>query len=175
MSNNVVYTQITGFDELSLKIKALATDREKIREVRAILRKVAGSTVAAIRANAPVSKRAHKARGVNISPGTLQRSIGTITGRNEENPTIFVGPRAKSGLNGWYGHFVEEDTNVYSKGYKRKKRTRGANAGSSAAVSVKRGQHFIQKAFTQTGGMVSQQAESEVDRYFQKRINALSR
>lgn len=166
--------QITGFKELQAKIKSLGDPKDKKREILNILRNVAKSTVNAAKGYAPVSKKSHIARGKNIEPGNLKKSIGTITGRKgnaKENPTIYVGPRAKGSYNGWYGHFVEEGINVYRSGFKRK-RKKGAN--DKFAVRKTTGQFYMKRAYQQTGGRVAKEMEQKTAKYIQRRIDKLS-
>jgi hypothetical protein len=173
MSKAIV--EIKGFDELQAKIKKLANPKDKKREVLAILRNVAKSTVRAARGYAPVSKKSHVARGKTIQPGTLKKSIGNITGRKGSakiNPTIYVGPRAKGRYNGWYGHFVETGVNVYRKGFKRIHK-RGAN--DNAAVRRTKGAYYMKRAYQATGGRVTKEAEKTTARFIQRRINKLSK
>lgn len=167
--------EITGFSELEKKIKSLANDKDKKREVIAILKQVANSTVAAARQSAPISKKVHTARGKKIQPGNLKKSIGTIVGRKgqaKENAVVYVGPRAKGKQDGWYGHFVEYGFNVYNKGFKRKRKA-GANNG--AAIRRTKANPFMKKAYDQTKGGVTQDAEVKVARFIQKRIDKLSK
>lgn len=166
--------EIEGFEELQKKIKNLADDKSKKREIVGILKQVAKSTVDAAKQNAPTSKKEHKARGKIIQPGNLKKSIGTITGKKgtaKDNAVVYVGPRAKGKQDGWYGHFVEYETNVYSKGFKRK-RKKGANNG--AAIRKTKADPFMARAYNQTKGGVTQDAEVKVARYIQKRIDKLS-
>jgi HK97 gp10 family phage protein len=167
--------EITGFPELERKIKALSDDKSKKREVVGILKQVASSTVKAAKQTAPISKKKHTARGRVIQPGNLKKSIGTIVGRKgsaKDNPTVYVGPRAKGKQDGWYGHFVEYGFNVYNKGFKRKRKA-GANNG--AAIRRTKGNPFMKNAYEQTKGAVTQESEAKVARYIQKRIDKLSR
>jgi HK97 gp10 family phage protein len=169
------FVEITGFPELEMKIKALGNDKDKKREVIGLLKQVANSTVKAARQSAPISKKKHVARGRIIQPGNLKKSIGTIVGRKgnaKDNPTVYVGPRAKGKQDGWYGHFVEYGFNVYNKGYKRKRKA-GANNG--AAIRRTRANPFMKNAYEQTKGAVTQESEAKVARYIQKRIDKLSR
>jgi HK97 gp10 family phage protein len=172
MSNLV---EISGFRELEAKIKLLSNDKDKKREVIGILRQVANSTVKAAKQTAPVSKKEHKARGRKIQPGNLKKSIGTIVGRKgqaKDNPTVYVGPRAKGKQDGWYGHFVEYGVNVYNKGFKRKRK---AGANNAAAIRRTKANPFMKNAYNQTKGGVTQDAEAKVARFIQKRIDKLSR
>lgn len=172
MNKSVI--QIEGFDELNSKIKQLSNTRDKKTNVLGILRNAAKSTVKAARNFAPVSKKPHKARGKVIQPGTLKKSIGTITGRKGSakiNPTIYVGPRAKGRYDGYYGAWVHEGVNLYRSGFKRK-RKRGAN--NKAALRRTEGNPFMDKAFKVTQGKVTAELEKNTARYIQRRINKLS-
>jgi hypothetical protein len=168
MSRPVI--EITGFAELNEKIKLLASDRDKKREILLLLRQVARPTLQAARSFIVNSKKAHKARGKLIQPGNLKKSLGTITGKSA-NPTIYVGPRAKGNNNGWYGHFVHDGVNLYHKGFKRK-RKKGANA--AGAKSRTTGNPFMQKANAVTNSQVTAAAEQKVAAFIQRRINKLS-
>lgn len=169
MSNNVK-VDVIGFDRLTAQLKRLADDKSKKREVLVILRQISKPTLNAARGLAPISKKSHIARGAIIQPGNLKRSIGNITGK-QENPTIYVGARVKGSNKGWYAHFVHEGVNVYRKGYKRK-RVRGAN--SAAAVSRTEGNPFLTKAYEQTNGMVTADAEKQMIAFIQRRIQKLT-
>ncbi|WP_237732356.1 hypothetical protein [Flavobacterium sp. UGB4466] len=162
--------EIQGYPELLAKLKLLSDDKDKKREVLVILRQVAGSTLKAAQGLVPVSGKSHKARGRLIQPGNLRKSLGNITGKIE-NPTIYVGPRAKGSNDGWYGHFVHDGRNVYSKGYKRK-RIRGANM--SAAIKRTVGNPFLKKAYEATNGQVTDDAERKITSFIQRRIDKLS-
>jgi HK97 gp10 family phage protein len=167
--------EVTGFPELERKIKALSNDKDKKREVIGILKQVANSTVKAAKQTAPISKKKHTARDRVIQPGNLKKSIGTIVGRKgraKDNPTVYVGPRAKGKHDGWYGHFVEYGINVYNKGFRRKRKA-GANDG--AAIRKTKANPFMKNAYNQTKGAVTQDAENKVARYIQRRIEKLSK
>lgn len=169
MSSNI-RIDVIGFDKLTEQLKRLSNDKDKKREVLIILRNIAKPTLQAAKSNAPISRKTHKARGKTIAPGNLKKSLGNITGK-QANPTIYVGARAKGSNNGWYAHFVHDGVNVYNKGFKRK-RTRGANA--SAAVSRTTGNPFLTKAYAQTNGIVTAEAEKQMAAFIQRRINRLS-
>ena len=165
---------VSGFPELQAKIKALANDKDKRREMLLILRQVAKPTLDASRQTVPVSKKPHIARKKKINPGNLKKSLGLIQGRKGQakiNPTIFLGARAKGSFDGWYAHFVHEGVNIYRSGFKRK-RTKGANAG--AALRRTKGNPFLTKAYTQTQGRVTADAEKRMAAFIQRRINRLS-
>lgn len=168
-------TEVKGFDELKAAIIKLSSDKDKRAEVRLILRQVAKPTLQAAKALAPVSKRPHMVSGKRskkiIQPGSLRKSIGYINGR-QENPTIYVGPRAKGANDGWYGHFVEYGHNVYRAGFKRKRK---AGADNSAGVKNRvKARPFMRPAYEQTGGAVTDDAVRRVERFIQRRIDRLS-
>lgn len=168
--------EIQGFNELQKKIKLLSDDRSKKREVIALLRRVAATTVRTAKQNAPTSSKSHVARNKRINPGNLKKSIGVIVGKKgdaKENPVIYVGPRAKGTNDGWYGHFVEYGHNIYARGFKRKNRKKGAN-NSAFAKSRTKSVPFMKKTYQQTNGKVSQEAAVKIAAYIQKRINKLS-
>lgn len=174
MNKSVV--EIEGFDVLQRKITLLADDRDKQREVKAILRRVARPTVKAAQGFAPQSKKPHRARKTLINPGNLKKSIGTITGRkgnSKKNPTIYVGPRVRGKYDGFYGAWVHEGVNIYRKGFKRnRKGNRDYNA--AGAASRTKAQPFMDKAYNVTKGKVTADAEKSVAAFIQKRINKLS-
>ncbi len=174
MAKDVI--EIEGFAELQSKIIKLANPKDKKREVIAILKQVASATVRAAKNNAPVSKKAHTARKKRINPGNLKKSIGVIVGRKgnaKDNPTVYAGPRAKGNNNGWYGHFVEYGHNVYKKGFKRS-RKKGSN-NSGGVTNTTRANRFMQRAYQQTEGKVTQESEQKVAKFIQSRIDKLSK
>lgn len=173
-----VLVDIEGFAELQQKIKQLGNTKDKRREVLALLRKGAASTVRAARANAPVSKKPHVIGGSRtkktVTPGSLKKSIGTITGKNKEQPTIYVGPRAKGNHLGFYGAWVEKGHNIYRSGFKRnRKGKRDYNAKGAKGTS--KATPFMQKAATQTQGKVAQELEKNTAKFIQKKIDKLSK
>ncbi|MCG9792485.1 HK97 gp10 family phage protein [Flavobacterium algicola] len=181
MSNS--YVQITGFEELKEKVKLLANDKDKKKEVLLILRQVAKPTVRAIKTATPVSKKSHVARGKRISSGNLQKSIGTITSKSS-NPTILVGPRAKNGNDGWYGHMVNSGHNIYrnsgnssktlKSGRKKSVLARVTNKRTGNKVNRVEGVNFQEKGYEQTKGNVTADAEQQFAKFIQRRINKLS-
>jgi len=172
--------EIEGFPELLEKIKQLGDDRSKRQEVLKVLRQVANVTVNVARANAPVSRKPHLVSGSRtrkmISPGTLKKSIGTITGKSD-NPTILVGPRAKGSFEGWYGNFVEKGHAVYKKGFKRKHSNsiKALTHNATGAKSRTRADLFMQRSYEVTKGQVTAEAEKKMAAYIQKQIDRLSR
>ncbi len=148
--------EIDGFDELNRKLKRLP-DKVKRREVLKVLGQVANPTVKAARSHAPISKKPHLQSGSRtrkiIQPGNLKKSIGKIRGKRglaKINAVLYVGPKARGKYDGWYGAFVH-----------------GGTVKQSANP-------FMQKAYNQTRGMVTADAEKRVAKYIQKQINRLS-
>jgi HK97 gp10 family phage protein len=153
MSKQLV--EITGFRELQSKIKKLGNDGLKRREMLKLLRQSSKATVKAARAQAPMSKKQHIISGSRtrkiINPGQLKKSVGNITGKAKNKAVIYVGPRTKGKKwDGFYGAFVHGGT-----------KTQSANP-------------FMDRAYRQTKGQVTQETEKSVTRYVQKQINKLS-
>lgn len=167
-----IKVEVEGFDELINELKKIADDKNKRREALVILRQIARPTLNVAKQEVPIEKnnKAHWARGKKIAPGNLKKSLGLITGRSRENPTIYVGPRAKRGFDGWYGHFVHDGVNVYRKGFKRK-HVKGAN--DKAAVTRRPGNPFLTRAYNQTEGKVTADAEAKFVKFVQRRLKKL--
>lgn len=175
------FVQIEGFVELEQKIKQLANDKDKRREVFAILNNAANTVSKAAKGFAPESDEPHlisgkRARQV-INPGNLKRSIGKFRGKkgaSKRNPTVYVGPKVKGKHLGFYGAWVHNGHNVYKPG---KKRNRAGNANANAGLSKKvtRPQPFMQKAYNTTKGKVAAEVEKQTARFIQRRINRLSK
>ena len=150
--------EIAGFGELTSKIRLLK-DRVKKREMLKILRQVAHPTLRAARAAAPVSGKTHIISGRRtrkvIEPENLRKSIGNIVGRKglgKQNAVLYIGPRSKGKKHdGWYGMFVQGGT-------KKQK----ANP-------------FMSRAYAQTKGQVTADAEVKVAKAIQKQIDKLSK
>lgn len=190
MSSNI-RIDVIGFDKLTSQLKQLANDKDKKREVLIILRNIAKPTLNAARSLAPVSKKPHLVSGKRtkkiITPGALRRSLGNITGK-QDNPTIYVGPRAKGNFDGWYGHFVHDGHNIYRNAtsysvYKYKKRSRNRNAlerirgkrlGRNTTQGRVEGNPFLTRAYAQTNGTVTADAEKQMVAFIQRRIQKLS-
>ena len=174
------FIEVEGFSELIGKIKLLADDKSKKQEVLKVLRQVASATVSVAKANAPVSRKPHLVSGKRtkkvIQPGSLKKSIGTITGKSN-NPTILVGPRAKGSFDGWYGNFVEVGHNIYAKTFKRKRSASAKAKLSNNAGAKKRTKAslFMARSYEQTKGQVTAEAEKRFAAYIQKQINRLSK
>lgn len=162
--------EVSGFSELANEIKKIANDKTKRKETLIILRQIAKPTLEVAKREVPVSKKVHIARGQKIAPGNLKKSLGTITGKNQENPTILVGPRVKGSNKGWYGHMVHDGVNVYRKGFKRKHK-KGAN--NHAAVSRTKANPYLTRAYDQTQGKVTADAEAKFVKFVQRRLNKL--
>jgi hypothetical protein len=167
---NNIAIEVEGFEELKRKIKLLANDKDKKKEMLLILRQIAKPTLQAAKVLAPTSKKAHKLRGVLIQPGNLKKSIGNITGKGPD-PTIYVGARVKGSNKGWYAHFVHDGVNFYNKGFKRKHKK---NANSHAAKGRSAGDPFLKKAYDSTKGIATADAERKMSKFIQRRIDKLS-
>ena len=148
--------EIEGFKELQQKLVKLSNDKDKRKEVLKILGQVANPTVKVAKQLAPVSKKAHVQKrkgqsfGTIISPGTGKKSIGKKTMRRAKNPTIYVSPRSTRKNDGWYlRQFVIRGTKFI------------------------KSNPFIDKAYEQTKGRVTSDAEKKVAKYIQKRIDKL--
>lgn len=169
-------TEVKGFDVLKAKIMELSRDKDKKTELRLILRQLAKPTLQAAKQFAPVSRKPHMVSGKRakkmIQPGALQRSIGLINGK-QENPTVYVGPRAKGSFDGWYGHFMEYGFNIYRAGFKRKRKS-GADNSSGARGRV-RARPFMAPAYEQTQGGVTNESAKRVAAFIQRRIDKLSK
>ena len=172
-------TEVTGFAELQRKLMLIANDRRKRSEILKVLRKVASGTVRVARRNAPKSDKPHLISGSRtrriIQPGNLRKSIGTITGRSE-NPTVYVGPRAKGNNLGFYGHFIEYGHNTYKKGFKRK-RSSSAKAlrhNMSGVKSRTEANPFMAETYNETKGQVTPETADAVAKVIQKTIDRLS-
>lgn len=159
MSKSIV--EITGFKELNQKIKLLP-DKVKKREMLKVLRIVAKPTVAAARAQAPTGDKPHKRYSRkdgsvlgSYLPGNLKKSLGNITGKRglgKSNAVIYVGPRSKGKkYDGYYGGMVHGGT-------KHQK----ANP-------------FMDRAYAQTKGQVTAEAEIKTAKFLQRQIDKLSK
>lgn len=180
--------EIQGFDELQAKIKDLANDKDKRREVLALLRQVAKPTLQAAKSNVPINKRkTHYGRRKKVQPaGNLKKSLGTITGRGD-NPTIYVGARAKGNNDGYYAHFVELGHRIFNKAkfsitrnasgrfvsVSKTARQRANKKGSVSSGNTV-AKPFMKTAYDSTQGGVTADAESKVAAYIQRRIDKLS-
>jgi hypothetical protein len=175
---NNLQVDVQGFDELVRKIKILANDKDKRREILMILKQISKPTLSAAKQNVKDSEKPHLISGKRtrkiIQPGNLKKSLNHITGRkgsSKDNPTIYVGARVKGAQDGFYAHWVHEGHNIYAKGFKRK-RTKGANMG--AAKKRTKANPFLRNAYNQTGGRVTSEAEAQFSKFLQRRIDKLS-
>lgn len=174
---------VSGFPELKSKIKELANDKDKKKEVLLILRQVARPAVLAAKSATPVSKKSHIARSKKIAPGNLKKSIGLITSKSS-NPTILVGPRAKNGNDGWYGHMVHGGHAIYRNNQNSRKTLKsGKQKSVLARVTNKRkgntvgrveGIPFMDIAYERNKGTMTADAEKRLTNFVQRRINKLS-
>lgn len=168
--------EITGFQQLQTQLKKLPESVKK-REVYKILGQVANPTLAAAKRLAPVSRNPHvryvgttkgrrRKRGsvsvsdkIKIEPGNLKASIKKIKAKKSPNVRLDVGARAarskRAKADGYYAHMIVK------KGFSGKNR-KGSNYD------------FFKKAYEQTKGGVTADAEKRVARYIQKQINRLS-
>ncbi len=157
MSNGKSIIQVEGFDRLQQKIKQLP-DKVKKREVYKILGQAANATVKAARSQAPQSSKQHVQAGKRtykiIQPGNLKKSIGKIKGKRgsaKVNAVLYVGPRSKGRKNdGFYGAFVHGGT------------------------KLQQPNKFMDRAYNQTKGLVTQESERRIVKYIDKQITKLS-
>jgi HK97 gp10 family phage protein len=147
--------EISGFEELERKIKSLP-DKVKRREITKILGQVANSTVSAAKNLAPVAKKPHIQKskrqrfGTVITPGSGRKSIGKTVMRRARNPLVYVSPKKMAGVDGWYlRQFVIPGTKHI------------------------KSNPFLDRAYEQTQGKVSAEAETKVAKYIQKQIDRL--
>lgn len=149
--------EIEGFKELSKKLIQLSDDKSKRKEVVKILGQLANPTVKAAKQLAPVARKAHVQRrkgqafGTVITPGTGKKSIGKKTMRRSKNPAVYVSPRSTRKADGWYlRQFVIPGT------------------------KYQKSNPFMDKAYSQTQGKVTADAERKMAKYIQKQIDKLS-
>ena len=154
MSKSLV--EIKGFNELQRQLKKLP-DKVKKREVNKILMQVANPSLKVAKALAPISKKVHiqkrkgQAFGTYIMPGTGKKSLAKKAMTRAKNPLVYVSPRSRKTADGWYlRQFVIPGT----------KHIKSNN--------------FIDRAYNQTKGLVTAEAEVKVARYIQKQIDKLS-
>jgi len=176
---------VTGFDELKAKIKELANDKDKKKEVTLILRQVARPALLASQFAAPIKKdwKSHVARGKRIQPGNLKKSIGLISSKSS-NPTVYVGARAKNGNDGWYAHMVHDGHAIYrnnqnakkvlKSGRKKSVLARVTNKRKGSVVGRVEGNPFFDIAYEQTKSASTADAQDKLTKFIQRRINKLS-
>lgn len=122
------YVQIEGIEKVQRVLKRLP-DKLKKRSIQKMFKVALKPFVSTARDQVPKDT------------GTLRKSIGLITGRSKEFPSVHVGPRVKKrraiaklrasgtkvghyGSGGWYGHFVEY-------GAPKRRRLRKGNTGKT--------------------------------------------
>jgi hypothetical protein len=177
--------EVTGFEELKAKIKDLANDKDKKKEVTLILRQVARPALMASQFAAPLKKdwKSHIARGKRIQPGNLKKSIGLINSKSS-NPTVYVGARAKNGNDGWYAHMVHDGHAIYrnnenarrtlKSGRKKSVLARVTNKRKGSVVGRVEGNPFFDIAYEQTKSASTADAQDKLTKFIQRRINKLS-
>jgi len=97
---------------------------------------------------------------------------------------ILVGPRAKNGNDGWYGHMVHDGHAIYRNNQNRNKTLKsGRKKSVLARVTNKRKGNavgyvapipFMDIAYEQTKSATTAEAEKQMTRFIQRRINKLS-
>lgn len=182
--------EITGFEELTLKIKRLSDDKDKRKALIKILRNSAKSTVKVARNLAPkgsgnveVNNKSYRRKNRKIfkpKKGTISyqsgygsKSITTQVMRKARLPMIIVGPRSLGNYDGYYlRQFVIPGYNIYRTGFKRNRRgKRDYNAtGAKSRVSPN---NFMEAAKMVTQRKVLESAVPQTERYLQKIINQL--
>lgn len=105
-----LFTNITGDKELDAMLIKVS-EAYKVKALRQVLKKAATPVVKAVKAATPVSDRDDFDTTHKI--GDLKKSIGKITGKSKDFPTIYVGPRVKRkwGIMGYIGQWVEDGVN----------------------------------------------------------------
>lgn len=162
--------EITGFDELEQKLKRLSDDKSKKKEVLKILGQVANSTVKAVREEVPVggeikvrgkvyARKKRQVRNVVVessyTAGMGKKSIGKKVMRKAKNPMLVVRARDITiGSKKKYGGF-----------YLRQFVIRG--------TKFIKANPFMDRAYSRTKGLVTQDGVKKVENYMQKQINKL--
>jgi len=174
---------VSGFPELKAKIQEFGNDKDKKKEVLLILRQVARPAVLAAKSAAPISSKSHIARRKKIASGNLKKAIGLITAKSV-NPMILVGPRAKNGNDGWYGHMVHGGHAIYrnaqnnnktlKSGRKKSVLARVTNKRKGNVVGRVEGIPFMDIAYERNKGQMTADAEKRLTNFIQRRINKLS-
>lgn len=173
MSNTAGIT-ITGFSDLISKIEQLADDKDKRKEVLMLLRQVAKPTLNAAKNAAPIASKKVSSRGKIIQPGTLKKSLGTISVKTD-NPTIAVGARTKGSNDGWFAHFVHAGHDVYKNNNGAKSSLRRVtNKRKGRVQSRVDGNPFLTDAYESTKNNVTADAEKKMAAFIQRRIAKLS-
>lgn len=174
---------VTGFEELKAKIKLLANEKDKKKEIILILRQVARPTLLAAKNAVPVSSKSHSARGKKIAPGNLRKSLGLIASKSN-NPTVLIGPRAKNNNDGWYGHMVHDGHSIYRNnensrvalrsGRKKSVLSRVTKKRKGSVVGRVEGIPFLDIAYEQTKSNTTADAQNKLTAFIQRRIDKLS-
>lgn len=166
--SNSIDVKIEGFTELRQKIKRLGDDKSKRKEVTKILGQLANPTLKAARNLAPVGdgkirlgsktydrKKRQVGKKVMQNPykaGIGKKSIAKKVMTRASVPMVTVSPRSRKSADGFYlRQFVITGTRF-----------------------TKKKNFFLDKAYQQTKGNVTVQAERKMSRYFQKQIDRLS-
>lgn len=166
--SNSIDIKVEGFTELTSKIKKLSDDKSKRREVNKILGQLANPTLKVARQLAPVGdglihtgrksyKRKKRQAGKNVyqnpyQAGTGKKSLAKKTMTRSIVPMVTISPRSRKSADGFYlRQFVIPGTKL--------------NPNKN---------FFMDKAYEQTKGTVTADAEKRMARYFQKQINRLS-
>jgi len=191
---------IEGFDKLQKQLMKLSNDKSKKREIIQILKQFSKPTKTAAQRYVPVQSSFSNIKSKRtVLGGSLRASIKPIVGKKGNsriNPTVYIGPRvykgkktSKAGRNvwgdGWYGHMVDQGHDIYGNSSNRGKKKKSGKAVSVLARVGKRnkgnvvgrvpGAFFMKKAYQLTKGKVTNESASAVARYFQKKINKLSK
>lgn len=198
MLNN--YIEVEGFDVLLTNLKKIKDDKAKKREILIILRRLSKPVVNVAKSKVPVQRSSSNLKTKRtIVGGSLRQSLGIITGKKgnaKENPTVYVGPRVFKGKkaklsgrntygDGWYGHMVDQGHDIYgnygNKGKVSKKGRKGSTLGrlrgksKGNVIGHVKGAFFMKKTFQATSAGVAKESESAVAKYFQSRIDKLSK
>lgn len=151
----VPLVEIKGFKQFQSLLKKLP-DNVKKSELNKVLGQVATPTLKAAQSLAPVSKKVHIQKrkgqtfGKYINPGTGKASIAKKAMTKTKNAVVSVSPRSRKKADGFYlRQFVIPGTKHIK-----------ANS-------------FIDEAYKKTKGKVTADAEKQVTRYLQKRIDSL--
>ena len=144
-----LFTKITGDEELD-KLLVQVSEVYKVKLLRQVLRKAATPVVKAVRGFTPVSDRddfdtKHKL-------GDLKKSIGKITGKSKDFPTIYVGPRVKRnwGIKGYIGGWV--------------------NDGVSSEVVNFSGRRYMKKGYEASRMQATQSIRSQLIKILEKKL-----
>lgn len=122
--------KIEGIDKLAAAIKKALVNHTPA-EVRKAMRKSAMVIVNEAKQRAPVATKPHKfttkaGDTIEVQPGNLRKSIQILPRWSQDPSGTWIGPKiqrrkvSKSGVNGWYAHFVEYGTAAHNLGYKGK-------------------------------------------------------